>query len=222
MRQKHPGREGRLEYRRLGRSGLKVSSLCLGAMMFGDQADDATSRAIIAHARDAGVNFIDTTDVYAAGQSERVVGHALKAERDRWVIATKAGFLQDPLIPTGPDLSRKNLLRAAEQSLHRLDTDFIDIYYLHRDDPTTVLEETVHALSDLLRQGKKRYFGISNFSAWRIAGLARLCDEAGIDRSVACQLLYNAMNRMAEAELLPACQYYGIEVVPTAPSPAAC
>ena len=206
-----------MDYRRLGRSGLKVSPLCLGAMMFGDQADEAASRGIIANAREAGVNFIDTADAYAGGKSERIVGAAVKAERDRWVIATKVGYLPDPLLPTGPDLSRKNLFRAADQSLQRLDTDYIDIYYLHRDDPTTALEETVHALADLLRQGRIRYFGVSNFAAWRMAELVRLCDEAGIDRPVACQPLYNAMNRMPEAELFPACTSYGIGVVPYSP-----
>jgi aryl-alcohol dehydrogenase-like predicted oxidoreductase len=206
-----------MEYRRLGRSGLKVSPLCLGAMMFGNEADEATSRAIIANARQAGVNFIDTADAYAAGKSEQVVGAAVKAERDRWVIATKVGFMPDPLAPAGPDLSRKNILRACEQSLQRLDTDYIDIYYLHRDDPTTALEESVHALADLVRQGRIRYFGISNFTAWRLAELVRLCDAAGIDRPVACQPQYNAMNRMPEAELFPACTYFGIGVVPYSP-----
>ncbi|HSW16493.1 MAG TPA: aldo/keto reductase [Ramlibacter sp.] len=206
-----------MEYRRLGRSGLKVSPLCLGAMMFGEQTDEAASRDIIANAREAGVNFIDTADAYAAGRSERIVGAAVQAERDRWVIATKVGFMPDPLTPAGPDLSRKNLFRSVDQSLQRLATDYIDIYYLHRDDPTTALEETVHALADLVRQGRIRYFGVSNFSAWRLAEVARLCDAAGIDRPVACQPQYNAMNRMPEAELFPACQYYGIGVVPYSP-----
>lgn len=206
-----------MEYRRLGRSGLKVSPLCLGAMMFGDQADEEASRSIIASARDAGLNFIDTADAYAAGKSERVVGEAVKAERDRWVIATKVGFFPDPMVPTGPDLSRKNLLRACNQSLQRLGSDYIDLYYLHRDDTTTPLEETVHALADLVRQGRIRHFGVSNFTAWRLAEVVRLCDEAGIDRPVACQPQYNAMNRMPEAELFPACQYYGIGVVPYSP-----
>jgi aryl-alcohol dehydrogenase (NADP+) len=206
-----------MEYRRLGRSGLKVSPLCLGAMMFGDQADEAASRGLIASAREAGVNFIDTADAYAAGKSERIVGEAVKAERDRWVIATKVGFMPDPMVPTGPDLSRKNLLRACEQSLQRLGTDYIDLYYLHRDDTTTPLEETVHALADLVRQGRIRYVGLSNFAAWRLAEVVRLCDEAGIDRPVACQPQYNAMNRMPEAELFPACSHYGLGVVPYSP-----
>ncbi|QDL38636.1 aldo/keto reductase [Rhodoferax sediminis] len=206
-----------MEYRRLGRSGLKVSPLCLGAMMFGDQTDESVSRSIIASAREAGVNFIDTADAYAAGKSEQIIGGAVKAERDRWVVATKVGFLADPLVPAGPDLSRKNLMRAADQSLRRLDTDYIDLYYLHRDDFSTALEETIHALADLIHQGKIRYFGISNFRAWRVAEVVRLCDQFGIDRPVACQPQYNAMNRMSEAELFPACQFYGIGVVPYSP-----
>ena len=143
----------KIEYRNLGRSGLRVSQLCLGAMMFGNQTDEATSRSVIASARDAGLNFIDTADVYADGRSEQIVGNAIHAERDRWVVATKVGFLADPMLPAGPDLSRKNLMRAASDSLRRLDTDYIDIYYLHRDDPHTALEETVHALAELLAQG---------------------------------------------------------------------
>ncbi|MBB3181080.1 aldo/keto reductase [Variovorax sp. Sphag1AA] len=206
-----------MEYRRLGRSGLKVSPLCLGAMMFGDQTDEGESNSIISHACDAGVNFIDTADAYAAGDSERIVGKAVKAMRDRWVIATKVGYFADTLVPTGADLSRKNVFRSVDQSLQRLDTDYIDLYYLHRDDWSTALEETIHTLADLLRQGRIRYFGVSNFTAWRLAEVVRLCDEAGIDRPVSCQPQYNAMNRMPEAELLPACQYYGVGVVPYSP-----
>ncbi len=206
-----------MDYRSLGRSGLKVSPLCLGAMMFGDQADAPTARSIIASAREAGVNFIDTADVYAMGASEQIVGEAVRAERDRWVIATKAGYMPDAMLPAGPDLSRKNLIRAAELSLKRLGTDHIDLLYLHRDDFTTHLAETVRALADLVRAGSIRYFGVSNFRAWRLAEVVRLCDEAGIDRPVACQPAYNAMNRMPEAELLPACRYHGVGVVPYSP-----
>lgn len=206
-----------IEYRNLGRSGLRVSQLCLGAMMFGDQTDANASREIIARARDTGINFIDTADAYAAGQSEQIVGDAIRADRDRWVLATKVGFLPDPMQPAGPDLSRKSLIRAADNSLRRLGTDYIDLYYLHRDDLNTSLEETVHTLADLVRQGRIRYFGVSNFSAWRLAEVVHLCDKAGIDRPIACQPQYNAMNRMPEAELFPACQYFGIGVVPFSP-----
>jgi aryl-alcohol dehydrogenase-like predicted oxidoreductase len=206
-----------MDYKNLGRSGLKVSPICLGAMMFGDQTDEAASTEIIARARAVGVNFIDTADVYGAGKSEEMVGRAIRADRARWVLATKTGFFADPTIPTGVDLSRSSVLRAAENSLRRLGTDYIDLYYLHKDDTTTPLEETVRALADLQRQGKIRYIGVSNFRAWRMAEMVRLCDEAGIDRPAACQPLYNAMNRMPEAELFPACQFYGIGVVSYSP-----
>ena len=204
-----------MDIRNLGRSGLKVSTLCLGAMMFGDQTDEATSAGIIASAREAGVNFIDTADAYGAGKSEEIVGRAVQADRDRWVLATKAGYPAGAVIPA--DLSRRYLMHAVEQSLRRLGTDYIDLYYLHRDDPTVPLEETVRALADMVRQGKIRYFGISNFRAWRVAEVVRLCDELRIDRPAACQPQYNAMNRMPEAELLPACGHYGIGVVPYSP-----
>jgi aryl-alcohol dehydrogenase (NADP+) len=201
-----------METRNLGRSGLKVSPLCLGAMMFGDQADEAASRAIVDRAREAGVNFIDTADVYASGRSEEIVGRTIAADRERWVLATKAGYPVDKA-----DLSRRYLMRAVEASLRRLATDCIDLYYLHRDDATVPLEETVRALGDLVRAGKIRYFGISNFRAWRVAEVVRLCDELGVARPAACQPQYNAMNRMPEAELLPACEHYGIGVVPYSP-----
>ncbi len=206
-----------MQYIGLGRTGLKVSPLCLGAMMFGDQTDEGVSCGIVAKAREAGVNFIDTADVYAGGQSEEIVGRAVRAERDRWVIATKVGFASDAAIPGRPDLSRKNVLRAASMSLRRLGTDYIDLYYLHRDDPTTPLDETLRALADLIRQGKVRYFGLSNFPAWRLAEAVRLCDQLGVDRPAATQPQYNAMNRMPEAELLPACRFYGVGVVTYSP-----
>jgi aryl-alcohol dehydrogenase-like predicted oxidoreductase len=206
-----------MDYRRLGRSGLKVSPLCLGAMMFGGATDEATSLGIIASARDAGVNFIDTADAYGAGRSEEIVGRAVKADRERWVLATKVGYAAGAPIPTGADLSRKYMMHAVDASLRRLGTDYIDLYYLHHDDRTTPLEETVHTLADLLRRGRIRHFGLSNFPAWRLAEVVRLCDQAGIDRPAAMEPLYNAMNRMPEAELLPACAHYGVGVVPYSP-----
>lgn len=206
-----------MNYRQLGRSGLKVSPLCLGTMMFGDQTNETDSLEIIASARDAGINFIDTADAYGAGRSEEIVGKAVRGNRDHWIVATKAGYPAGISTATGADLSRGYLMRAAERSLERLGTDHIDLYYLHRDDLSTPLEETVRALADLQRQGKVRYIGVSNFRAWRLAELVRLCDEAGIDRPAACQPQYNAMNRMPEAELLPACQFYGVGVVPYSP-----
>jgi aryl-alcohol dehydrogenase-like predicted oxidoreductase len=207
----------RMELRRCGRSGLKVSPLCLGAMMFGDQTDEETARSIIANARDAGVNFIDTSDAYAQGRSEEIVGRAVKGERDRWVLATKVGYPAGSPIAAPADLSRKYVVHEVEQSLRRLGTDYIDLYFLHRDDASTPLSETVHALADLVRQGKIRYFGVSNFRAWRLGEVVRLCDENGIDRPAASQPQYNAMNRTAEVEQLPACDYFGVGVVAYSP-----
>lgn len=204
-----------MEYRKLGRSGLSVSSLCLGAMMFGDQTDEASSLRIVGQAREAGVNFIDTADAYSAGKSEQIVGRAIKADRDRWVLATKVGYPADGVLPA--DLSRKYVIGAVEQSLRRLDTDYIDLYYLHRDDAATPLAETVRALADLVHQGKIRYIGVSNFRAWRLAEMVHLCKEFGIDAPAACQPQYNAMNRMAEVELLPACEFHGVGVVAYSP-----
>jgi len=205
-----------MDYRTLGRSGLKVSPLCLGTMMFGDPTSEAESRDIVAAARDAGINFIDTADAYTRGESERVVGRAIAGERDRWVLATKlANKLGDD--PNSGGLSRRWVQMACEASLKRLGTDVIDIYYLHKEDHATALSETVMAIADLMRAGKIRYFGVSNYRSWRVAEICRLCDEIGIDRPLVSQPYYNALNRMPEVEHLPACGYYGLGVVPYSP-----
>ncbi|MBO1080972.1 aldo/keto reductase [Roseomonas haemaphysalidis] len=205
-----------MEYRNLGRSGLKVSPLCLGTMMFGGQTDEPTAARIIDHARDHGINFIDTADVYNEGRSEEVTGRAIRARRDHWVLATKLGN------PTGPGpgdrgLSRRHVMMAADASLRRLGVDGIDILYLHKEDHATPLAETVRAMADLVRAGKIRHFGVSNHRSWRVAEICRLCDEAGIDRPVVSQPYYNALNRMPEVEHLPACGYFGLGVVPYSP-----
>ncbi len=203
-------------YRNLGRSGLKVSPLCLGTMMFGGQTDEPTSGRIIASAREAGVNFVDTADVYNEGRSEEIVGRAIAADRSRWVLATKvANPMGDG--PNDRGLSRRHVLAACEASLRRLGTDVIDVYYLHKEDHGTPLGETVRALADLVRAGKIRYVGLSNYRGWRVAEICRLCDEAGIDRPVVSQPYYNALNRMPEVEHLPACGHYGLGVVPYSP-----
>ena len=205
-----------MEYRKLGASGLKVSRLCLGTMMFGGPTDEPTSKRIIDKARDAGINFIDSADAYNAGESEAVTGRAIKAQRDWWVLATK---LANPVGkgPNGGGLSRKWVMQAADASLRRLGTDYIDIYYLHKEDHDTPLAETVHALADLVRAGKLRYLGVSNYRSWRIAEICNLCDRLGIDRPVVSQPYYNAMNRTPEIEHLPACGHYGLGVVPYSP-----
>jgi len=203
-------------YRRLGDSGLEVSELCLGAMMFGDRTDAATAQRIVASAFDAGVNFIDTADVYANGASETIVGPAIAAKRRRWIVATKVGNTMTQK-PHDGSLSRRWMMQACEDSLKRLGTDYIDIYYLHKDDVETPLSETIEAIGDLIRSGKIRYFGISNYRGWRIAEVIATCDDLGVAHPVVCQPYYNAMNRMPEVEILPACDYYGIGVVPYSP-----
>ena len=205
-----------MEYRNLGRSGLKVSPLCLGTMMFGDRTDYAESSRIVASAREAGVNFIDTADAYAKGESEKIVGKLIAGDRDHWVLATKVG---NPMGegPNDRGTGRKRLLAAIDRSLDRLGTDFVDIYYLHKDFEDTPLEETIDAMGDILASGKARYFGVSNFRGWRIAEVVRVCGELGVARPVVCQPYYNAMNRQPETEVLPACHHYGIGVVPYSP-----
>ena len=205
-----------MEYRRLGTSGLKVSPVCLGTMMFGAATDEPTAARIIARAREQGVNFIDTADAYAGGRSEEIVGRAVAAERDWWIVATKLAQATGKG-PNDRGLSRRHVFVAAEASLQRLGMDVIDILYLHREDHGTPIEETVGALGDLMRQGKIRYFGVSNYRGWRVAEVCRVCDAAGVARPVVSQPYYNALNRMPEVEHLPACGYYGLGVVPYSP-----
>ena len=205
-----------MEFRRLGESGLEVSVICLGTMMFGDRTDAATAQRILGSAIDAGVNFIDTADVYAKGASETIVGPAIAAHRRRWILATKVGNVMTAK-PDDGGLSRRWIMQACEDSLRRLATDYIDIYYLHRDDDETPLEETIEAIGDLIRAGKIRYFGVSNYRGWRVAEIVGLCAELNVPRPVVCQPYYNAFNRMPEVELLPACDYYGLGVVPYSP-----
>lgn len=214
-----------MEYRNLGASGLKVSPLCLGTMMFGDRTDAAESGRIVASARDAGVNFIDTADVYAKGESERITGKLIASDRDRWVLATKvANPMPAPGIsnPGGDDPNRRGtgrkwIMQAIDESLERLGTDYVDIYYLHRDIEETPLEETLAALAEVIRAGKARYFGVSNFRGWRIAEVMHVCRALGIPTPIVSQPYYNAMNRQPENDILPACRHYGIGVVPYSP-----
>ncbi len=205
-----------MDYRSLGRSGLKVSPLCLGTMMFGGATHEPEARAIVDHARAAGINFIDTADVYTEGRSEEITGRAIAANRHDWVLATKVANAMGQG-PNRAGLSRKWLMQACEDSLRRLGTDFVDVYYLHKEDHATPLAETVRAIGDLVKQGKIRHFGVSNYRSWRVAEICRLCDDLGIDRPVVSQPYYNAMNRMPEVEHLPACGYYGLGVASYSP-----
>jgi aryl-alcohol dehydrogenase-like predicted oxidoreductase len=205
-----------MNYRQLGRSGLMVSPLCVGTMMFGDRTDEQEAREIVAIARDRGLNFIDTADVYSLGESERITGRIIAADRDHWILATKAA---NPMSddPNARGLSRRWLMKAIDGSLQRLGLDHVDIYYLHKEDLSTPLAETVGAVGDLIRSGRIRYFGVSNYRAWRIAEIVRLAEQMGIPRPVVCQPYYNAMNRMPEVEVLPACGYYGLGVASYSP-----
>jgi aryl-alcohol dehydrogenase-like predicted oxidoreductase len=205
-----------MQYRNLGKSPLKVSALCLGTMMFADQTDAAEARRIAAHARENGVNFIDTADVYTLGKSETMVAEAIGATRHDWILATKVGNLMSER-PNERHYSRSWMLRACDASLQRLRTDYIDIYYLHRDYNGMDLEEPLRALGALLQAGKIRYWGVSNFRGWRIAEVVHLARALNMPGPVVCQPYYNLLNRQPEVEVLPACRHHGIGVVPYSP-----
>lgn len=204
-------------YRPLGRSGLQVSALALGSMMFGEQTSSDDSLRIIDKAWDQGINFIDTADVYNAGRSEELVGEGIARNRHDWVLATKVGYGPVDGVPNRSGLSRKHIFNAVEASLTRLGTDYIDIYYLHREDHATPLDITVTAIGDLLRQGKIRHWGVSNFRGWRIAEICNLAERLGVPKPVVSQPLYNIVNRQVETEQLTAAAYHGLGVVPFSP-----
>ncbi|HEY8519634.1 MAG TPA: aldo/keto reductase [Gammaproteobacteria bacterium] len=208
-----------MEYRNLGRTGVKVSPLCLGAMMFGRRTDERESIAMIHRALDEGVNFIDTANGYAAGESERIVGKALASSgrRARTIVATKGFFQMDPEDPNTRGLSRRNIIAACEASLERLGTDWIDLYQLHRPQADIPIDETLRALDDLIRAGKVRYIGTSMFPGWRIVESLWVAKELGLNRFVCEQVAYNLLDRTAEREVIPAAQSFGIAVISWGP-----
>jgi aryl-alcohol dehydrogenase (NADP+) len=167
-------------------------------------------------ARDAGVNFIDVADVYAHGESERIVGELTASDRDRWVLATKVGEQMGD-DPNERGVSRRWIVRAVHDSLRRLRTDRIDVYYTHLDDEITPLEETLRALDDLVRAGDILYIGLSNFWSWRIVETVHLCESLGVPRPIVCQPYYHMFNRTPEVEILPACAHFGLGIVPYSP-----
>ncbi|MFZ2387883.1 MAG: aldo/keto reductase [Polaromonas sp.] len=205
-----------MQYRRLGSSNLKVSALCLGTMMFGRQTPLDEAARIVASAREHGLNFIDTADVYNHGQSEKDLGKLLSGQRHQWVLASKLGNPVSDAINEG-NYSRRWMLQETEAILARLQTDYLDILYLHRDFHEENLEEAVRALGDLIHAGKIRSFGLSNFRGWRIAEVVRLCKDLGVPPPAVCQPYYNLLNRGPEVEILPACGHYGLGVVPYSP-----
>ncbi len=205
-----------MEYKSLGRSGVKVSEICLGTMMFGGPTNESDSIRMIHRALDAGINFLDTANVYNDGESERIVGKAIHSVRDEVVIATKVcGPMGEG--PNESGSSRYHIMFQVEESLRRLDTDRIDVYYLHRPDPTTPIEESLRALDDCVKHGKVRYIACSNFDAWRVYEGLSVSEQMNLEHFVCVQPLYNIVNRGIEVELLPLCQQRGIGVVPYSP-----
>ena len=200
-----------MHYRRMGRTGLKVSTICLGTMTFGNQVAEAEAINIIESALSAGVNFLDTADVYAEGRSEEIIGKALKNKRQSVVLATKVANRTGPS-PNDVGLSRKHIMKAIEDSLRRLETDYIDLYYTHLPDYNTPIEETLRALDDLVRQGKARYIACSNFRAWQLCKALWVSDVHNSARFDCIQPPYNLITRDIEYELLPLCASEGVGV----------
>ncbi len=213
-----------MEYVRLGTTGLKVSRICLGTMTYGTSKwrpwvlDEAESRPFIKRALELGINFFDTADMYSRGVSEKVLGRALKdfAERDQVVVATKAFYPMGDG-PNDRGLSRKHLFDAIDRSLERLGVDYVDLYQIHRFDPTTPVEETVEALHDIVKAGKARYVGASSMDAWQFARMLYVADRHGWTRFVSMQDHYNLVYREEEREMLPLCRAEGIGVIPWSP-----
>jgi len=207
-----------MDYRSLGRTGVMVSPLCLGAMNFGGPTNAEESIYIINRALEAGINFIDTANVYNAGESERIVGRALKenGRRDQVVLATK---VHNPMGdgPNDRGDSRYHILRACEDSLRRLQTDRIDLYQLHRPSLTIPQDETLRAFDDLIRAGKALYIGSSTFPAWMVMEALAISERHHLTRYISEQPPYNLLDRRVENELIPLCQQYGLAVLPWSP-----
>ncbi len=214
-----------MDYVNLGSTGVKVSRLCLGMMTYGTPKwrewvlDEEASRPLIKRALDGGINFFDTADVYSDGVSEEVTGRALKhfgIKRDQVVIATKV------FNPMGPDinqrgLSRKHIMHAIDDSLRRLGMDYVDLYQIHRFDPTTPMEETMEALTDVVQAGKALYVGASSMWAWQFAKMQQIAGEAGLAKFVTMQNHYNLVYREEEREMIPLCQHEGVGLIPWSP-----
>lgn len=205
-----------MKYRHLGRSGLRVSELCLGTMTFGHGADEAEATKMVDASMEAGVNLFDTADAYAGGNSERILGTALKGRRRNVLVATKF-FNPMGRGPNDSGMSRAHIMRAMEDSLSRLQTDYVDLYYIHHVDVQTPLEEMLRALDDLVRSGKVRYIACSNYQAWRLATALGISDANGLVRFVCYQPQYSLVVRDIEQELVPLCEYHGLGIACWAP-----
>jgi aryl-alcohol dehydrogenase-like predicted oxidoreductase len=205
-----------MQYKRLGNTGINVSALCFGVMSFGGDADEQTSAAMFHRCRDVGINFFDCANVYAQGRSEEILGRLIAPCRDEVIITSKV------FGATGPDInargaSRRHIRSAVEASLKRLNTDYIDIYFLHQFDPATSLEETLHALDDLVRAGKILYPAASNYAAWQVAKALGISAKEGWARFECIQPMYNLVKRQAEVELLPMAQSEQLGVITYSP-----
>ncbi|MGC9349774.1 MAG: aldo/keto reductase [Anaerolineae bacterium] len=205
-----------MDYRTLGNTGVKISSLCFGTMSFGGDADEAMSKAMYKRCRDAGINFFDSANVYQKGRSEEILGELIKGHRDEVVITSKVYFPMGPG-PNARGAHRRHIMQAIEGTLRRLGTDYLDVYFIHRFDEATPLEETLRALNDLVRQGKILYPAASNFAAWQVEkalGIAALHDWAPF---AVLQPMYNLVKRQAEVEILPMAQAENLAVTPYSP-----
>lgn len=206
-----------MKYTYLGRSGMQVSLLGLGTNSFGKRADEQTSARILHHAIDSGINFIDTANIYAGTESERIIGQALKGKRDQVVLTTKAGLVARNDAPNGRGSSRYHLQQELENSLKRLQTDYVDLYQIHTFDPNTPLEETLRTLDDMVRAGKVRYIGASNYAAWELMKALGISDLRGYERFVSNQVSYSLADRTPERELAPMCLDQGVGIIPYFP-----
>ena len=194
-----------MNYKKMNGTGIKVSEMCLGTMMFGSQTSKEDSLKIINYAIENGVNFIDTADAYNAGESERIVGEALEGRREEIILATKVRFkVGDEVNNSG--LNRRHILKQVDNSLKNLRTDYIDIYYLHAMDDDVDFEETFDTMTTLVRSGKVRYIGISNFPAWQVSDMLGTADKRNFNAPIVTQNLYNLLNREVESELVPCIQ----------------
>lgn len=205
-----------MEYRLLGKTGIRVSKLCFGTMSFGGDADETAAEAMFNACLDAGINFFDCANVYAGGRSEEILGRLMVGRRDDLVITSKVASA----VGTGVNdrgLARRHIMRQVEASLRRLSTDRIDLYFVHQFDPATPIEETLHALDDLVRQGKILYLGVSNWAAWQIAKALGISERRGLARFECIQPMYNLVKRQAEVEILPLAGSEGLGVISYSP-----
>ena len=212
-------KEINMEYTNLGRTGVQVSRLALGCMMFGWRTNEADSFRIIDRAIDAGINFLDTANIYGRGSSEEVVGKALQrnGKREKIVLATKVYHRMDDHDPNAFGNSRRHIIEQCELSLKRLQTDHVDLYQIHRPMSQIPMDETLRALDDLVRSGKVRYLGTSTFPAWRVVESLWVSKEYGLNRFVTEQAPYNLLDRRIERELIPVAQSYGLGLIPWSP-----